>query len=51
MESIKFLSANNKIYRINFINILKKVTNMEVAQLSEKYNDLLNSKSANLELI
>lgn len=49
MESIEFLNANNKDCKVKFINILKDVTNVGVAKLSENYNDLLNSKSVIIE--
>lgn len=49
MESIEFLNAKNKDCRVKFINILKNITNLGVSELSEKYNDLLKSKSVVVE--
>ena len=49
MNSIVFIEAKNKSQKIKFINILKKITNLEATQLSEKYNDLLNSKPVLIE--
>lgn len=49
MNSIVFIEAKNKSQKVKFINILKKLTNLETTQLSEKYNDLLNSKPVLIE--
>ncbi len=49
MNTIEFLSAKNKDYKIKFVNILKNTSTLSSTQLIEVYDKLLLSKNVMVE--
>ncbi len=49
MNTIEFLSAKNKDYKIKFVNILKSTSTLSSTQLIEVYDKLLLSKNVMVE--
>ena len=45
---MELLLARNKIYKVEFINVLKSVCDMNVSRLSELYDELLGSRKATI---